>query len=72
PAKGRDTMGVIFAKPGKGDHIIGIARNVERHLDVDEVVDPDATAEGGEAAADVVVADTDPTPTTEAPTPEDA
>ncbi|PKQ18971.1 MAG: DNA gyrase subunit A, partial [Actinobacteria bacterium HGW-Actinobacteria-8] len=32
PAKGRDTMGVIFAKPGKGDHIIGIARNVERHL----------------------------------------
>jgi len=48
PAKGRDTMGVIFAKPGKGDHIIGIARNVERHLDADEPVD-------GEAA-DVVVA----------------
>jgi len=48
PAKGRDTMGVIFAKPGKGDHIIGIARNVERHLDADEPVD-------GEAA-DAVVA----------------
>ena len=25
PAKGRDTMGVIFAKPGKGDSIIGVA-----------------------------------------------
>jgi DNA gyrase subunit A len=81
PAKGRDTMGVIFAKPGKGDHIIGIARNVERHLDVDEPLDADATAEGddvdavvegGEGAAAAVVADTDPTPTTETPTPEDA
>ena len=39
PAKGRDTMGVIFAKPGKDDRIIGIARNVERHLDADEPVD---------------------------------
>ncbi len=45
PAKGRDTMGVIFAKPGKGDRIIGVARNVERHLDVDEPVDADAVAE---------------------------
>ncbi|MBC7298647.1 MAG: DNA gyrase subunit A, partial [Demequina sp.] len=39
PAKGRDTMGVIFAKPGKDDRIIGIARNVERHLDGDEPLD---------------------------------
>ncbi len=45
PAKGRDTMGVIFAKPGKGDHIIGIARNVERHLDVDEPLDGDSDGE---------------------------
>jgi len=44
PAKGRDTMGVIFAKPAKGDRIIGVARNVERHLDVEEGVDPDADA----------------------------
>ena len=50
PAKGRDTMGVIFAKPGKGDHIIGIARNVERHLDAEEPAD-------GEAADDAVTAD---------------
>ena len=33
PAKGRDTMGVIFAKPDKNDRIIGIARNSERGLE---------------------------------------
>ena len=42
PAKGRDTMGVIFAKPAAGDRIIGIARNVERHLDGDEPLDDEA------------------------------
>ena len=52
PAKGRDTMGVIFAKPGKDDQIIGIARNVERHLDVDEPLEGDA-AEGADAAVAV-------------------
>ncbi|WP_425864136.1 DNA gyrase subunit A [Arthrobacter sp. TWP1-1] len=36
PAKGRDTMGVIFAKPDKNDRIIGIARNTERGLEEDE------------------------------------
>jgi DNA gyrase subunit A len=46
PAKGRDTMGVIFSKPDKNDRIIGIARNVERHLDGDEAEDD------AEAAAD--------------------
>ena len=33
PAKGRDTMGVIFAKPDKNDRIIEVARNSERGLD---------------------------------------
>lgn len=33
PAKGRDTMGVIFAKPDKNDRIIGVARNQDRQLD---------------------------------------
>ena len=32
PAKGRDTMGVIFAKPDKNDRIIEVARNSERGL----------------------------------------
>ena len=49
PAKGRDTMGVIFAKPAAGDRIIGIARNVERHLDGDE---PVADADGADGVAD--------------------
>lgn len=33
PAKGRDTMGVIFAKPAKGDQIVGVARNHDRQLE---------------------------------------
>ncbi|MET4003669.1 MULTISPECIES: DNA gyrase subunit A [Arthrobacter] len=36
PAKGRDTMGVIFAKPDKNDKIIEVARNSERGLEEDE------------------------------------
>ncbi|WP_291279498.1 DNA gyrase subunit A [Galactobacter sp.] len=41
PAKGRDTMGVIFAKPGKKDHIVGVAKNTEAEL---EEVDEEAGA----------------------------
>ena len=33
PVHGRDTTGVILAKPDKGDRIIAVARNTERHLD---------------------------------------
>lgn len=63
PAKGRDTMGVIFAKPGEGDSIIGVARNQDRQLDDSddentenaEVADKTSAAPGtdneGEAAA---------------------
>ncbi|MGO4490559.1 DNA gyrase subunit A [Arthrobacter sp. 2YAF22_2] len=36
PAKGRDTMGVIFAKPDKNDRIIAVARNSERGLESEE------------------------------------
>ena len=43
PAKGRDTMGVIFAKPDKNDRIIGVARNSERGLEGDESEDDDVT-----------------------------
>jgi DNA gyrase subunit A len=32
PAKGRDTMGVVFARAAEGDSIIAIARNSERGL----------------------------------------
>lgn len=33
PAKGRNTMGVVFARFPEGDRIIGIARNPERDLE---------------------------------------
>ncbi|MET4621127.1 DNA gyrase subunit A [Arthrobacter sp. 2762] len=39
PAKGRDTMGVIFAKPDKNDRIIEVARNSERGLEGEESED---------------------------------
>ena len=47
PAKGRDTMGVIFAKPDEGDRIVAIARNSERSLDGDATAGAD-----GETADD--------------------
>ncbi len=48
PAKGRDTMGVIFAKPDEGDRIIAMARNSERHLDAESAKEDDEA--GGEDA----------------------
>ncbi|WPR64769.1 DNA gyrase subunit A [Glutamicibacter protophormiae] len=33
PSKGRDTMGVIFAKPDKKDSIIAVAKNTETELE---------------------------------------
>ena len=48
-ATGRNTQGVIFAKPDAGDRIIAVARNSERHLTDDggtvdgNVSNPDAT-----------------------------
>ena len=44
PAKGRDTMGVVFARFAADDKIIAIARNSERNLenqDTDEPVESD-------------------------------
>jgi len=48
PAKGRDTMGVTFAKPETGDRILAVARNVERVVAaelgaVDDAVDDEAS-----------------------------
>ncbi len=33
PARGRDTMGVVFARPDENDSIIGLAKNSERNLE---------------------------------------
>ncbi|MBD8079992.1 DNA gyrase subunit A [Cellulosimicrobium arenosum] len=53
---GRNTQGVTFAKPDKGDRIIAVARNVERRLgeDRDTVVADDVSTDAStEAAHDV-------------------
>jgi DNA gyrase subunit A len=54
PAKGRDTMGVIFTKPDEGDRIVAIARNSERSLDGDDAADGSA---GDEARTETTGAD---------------
>ncbi|BAU99924.1 MULTISPECIES: DNA gyrase subunit A [Aurantimicrobium] len=51
PAKGRDTMGVVFARFEEGDKILAVARNSERNLDSaeeqneEEVTSGDAVVE---------------------------
>ncbi|CAH0195178.1 MULTISPECIES: DNA gyrase subunit A [unclassified Arthrobacter] len=54
PAKGRDTMGVIFAKPDKNDRIIAVARNTERGLESDDSTEgqDDSEYAGGDAGGD--------------------
>ena len=52
PAKGRNTMGVVFARFPEGDRIIGIARNSERGLDEDAEAQP--TDEAGAPATGAV------------------
>lgn len=47
PAKGRDTMGVVFAKFVADDRIIAIAKNSERNL-ADEAAETDAVETAGE------------------------
>ncbi|MCC9205703.1 DNA gyrase subunit A [Arthrobacter sp. zg-Y769] len=56
PSKGRDTMGVIFAKPDKNDRIIAVARNSERDLAIEE----DAEGADGTSAAAPAAAGSEP------------
>jgi DNA gyrase subunit A len=48
PAKGRDTMGVVFARFADDDKIISIARNSERNLDAHDA-EPEEESTGEEA-----------------------
>ncbi|MCF8529143.1 MAG: DNA gyrase subunit A [Aquiluna sp.] len=53
PAKGRDTMGVVFARFEEGDSVLSLARNAERNLEA-----PGDTQETeGEASGDTVQAE---------------
>ena len=60
-AKGRDTMGVIFAKPGKNDEILEVARNYERNIDEADDTDENC-AESPEKPADEVPLENNTTP----------
>ncbi|MFF1571723.1 DNA gyrase subunit A [Leifsonia sp. NPDC058292] len=50
PAKGRDTMGVVFARFAESDKIIALAKNTERNLDSQE-----ADEESGDAGKEETV-----------------
>ncbi|MHC6591738.1 DNA gyrase subunit A [Arthrobacter sp. C152] len=67
PAKGRDTMGVIFAKPDKNDRIIEVARNSERGLEEEESAGDDVTLaeDGGPAGESAVPAVAEESPAVE-------
>jgi DNA gyrase subunit A len=47
PAKGRDTMGVVFAKFADDDRIIAVAKNSERNL-VEDAAETEAAEPAGE------------------------
>ncbi|WP_109208729.1 MULTISPECIES: DNA gyrase subunit A [Microbacterium] len=67
PAKGRDTMGVVFARSGDDDRILAIARNGERGLaEETEDASPDGAAEAPspETAAENDAAGPDASPDT--------
>ncbi|MBT0771259.1 DNA gyrase subunit A [Kineosporia sp. J2-2] len=68
PAKGRDTMGVVFAKPDKNDRIIAVAKNTETsELEDDEELGAEDAAPS-ELSADsaTVIADSDESPAEQA------
>ncbi|ABS01499.1 DNA gyrase subunit A [Kineococcus radiotolerans] len=55
PDKGRDTMGVTFARPETGDRILAITRNVERVIDVE--VEAEEVSEATTSGVDDPIAD---------------
>jgi len=57
PAKGRDTMGVVFARFADEDRIIAIARNSERNLENQDLDESAPEAETVEAAGEDESAD---------------
>ncbi|MCU1545129.1 MAG: gyrase subunit [Homoserinimonas sp.] len=54
PAKGRDTMGVVFARFAEDDRIIAVARNSERNLD-SQALSPEESAETDPTTKDEAV-----------------
>jgi DNA gyrase subunit A len=52
PAKGRDTMGVVFARFADDDKIIAVAKNSERNLESQELDEPEEAGEIEEPGKD--------------------
>ena len=52
PAKGRDTMGVVFARFAEEDRIIALAKNTERTVVSEESVEAEPTEDAGEEPID--------------------
>ena len=52
PAKGRDTMGVVFARFAEDDKIIAVAKNSERNLETQEADESDESDETEEPGKD--------------------
>jgi DNA gyrase subunit A len=46
PAKGRDTMGVVFARFEESDSVLSLARNTERNLETNDLVDVEGEPDG--------------------------
>ncbi|MDH4397966.1 MAG: gyrase subunit [Actinomycetota bacterium] len=46
PAKGRDTMGVVFARFEESDSVLSLARNTERNLETNDSVDVEGEPDG--------------------------
>ncbi len=44
PAKGRDTMGVVFARFDQSDSVLSIARNAERNLETNDEPETEGAA----------------------------
>jgi DNA gyrase subunit A len=72
----RDTMGVRFATPDKGDSIVAVARNAERNGEADDAlageVDPDADGQVAVPAEHDVATDAETTGADEATPASDA
>jgi DNA gyrase subunit A len=46
PAKGRDTMGVVFARFEESDSVLSLARNTERNLETNDLVEVEGEPDG--------------------------
>jgi len=57
PAKGRDTMGVVFARLAEDDKVLGIARNEERDLAEPESDESSSVVEAQEPSVEKESAD---------------